>query len=148
MLRRRWRWLAATVPILAPVGAFVVFGLIRPAGNTYDAGSAAVNAMWGIDPPMGSHASCDHAPDANLLLLKARYECVLLSCRGEVGRIEIYDALLGGWSYKITDDPLPGYGEDEGSTARASTFRPTPRRPAAVHSRSRVVHPPNRSGGV
>ena len=112
--------------MLALVGAFVAFGLVRPAGNTYDAGSAAINAVWGIDPPMDSYASCDHAPSTSLLLLKARYECVLLSCRGEVGRIEIYHALLGGWSYKITDNPLPDYVEDEGSTEPREHLSPDP----------------------
>jgi hypothetical protein len=100
MTRRR---VAVAAILLAAATAFVVFAIVRPANDEDQAVGAAVEAIDGTTPNVGTWGSCDYEPGVSNAILRPRYGCVVRSCRRVLGRIEVTHDLLGGWSYEIKE---------------------------------------------
>ena len=91
-------------------------GWVRPADATDEAATAAVNAIWGDDPPAGAYGECRHAPYIGFIVLRARYSCVVHRCYRESARLDVTHNLLDGWSYRITRGGIP-YVSPSGATS-------------------------------
>lgn len=94
--------------VLAVLAAFAVFAVARPAGDEDDAVGAAVEAIDGMTPNVGTWGSCDYEPGLSNVLLRPRYRCVVRECRKVLARVEVTHDLLGGWRYEVTEDPVRG----------------------------------------
>lgn len=100
-MRRRRIGIAAI--LLAAATAFVVFAIARPADDEDQAVGAAVEAIDGTTPNVGTWGTCEYEPELSNVILRPRYKCVVRSCRRVIGRIEVTHDLLGGWSYEIEE---------------------------------------------
>ena len=94
--------------LLAAAAAFAVFTLARPADDEDQAVGAAVEAIDGATPNVGTWGSCDYDPGLSNAILRPRYKCVVRSCRTVIARIDVTHYLLGGWSYEIKEDVAGG----------------------------------------
>lgn len=98
---------AVTIALVAWAVAVAIVAEHAP-GRADDATSAAVNAIYGGDPPAGIGATCGYAPDAGMVLLRARYRCELGSCFEVTDRLYLTDHARGEWSYEVIEGGLAG----------------------------------------
>jgi hypothetical protein len=120
--RRRWIAAGLAAAALFASATWVAFATVKPAKDEDGAVGAAVNVVDGDDPNAGTWAACDYAPDAGVVLLRVRYECVVRSCRLELARLEVVDRLLeDDWTYEVKRSRLP-----EELVGRSGTTRPVP----------------------
>ena len=80
-----------SVVALLALGAWLVLVTVEPAEDELGALSVAVNAVAGQDPSTGMWGSCEYSPDARVVLLRARYECVVRACSSVEARLEVVD---------------------------------------------------------
>ena len=96
----------ATLAVVA-WGVAVAVVAERAPGRADQATSAAVNAIWGDDPPAGIGASCRYEPDLGMVLLRARYRCAFSDCFEVTDRLDVTDHARGDWTYSVTEGGLP-----------------------------------------
>ena len=77
----------------------------RSPGREDEATSAAMNYLFGSDPPRGVGASCEYSPDLGAVLLRARYRCQASDCFKVTDRLDVTHRAFGGWS-----PASPAYG--------------------------------------
>jgi hypothetical protein len=104
--------------------AAAAFTALRASDDSEAATSAAMNTLWGDDPPAGVGVSCRRAPDAGVVLFRSRYLCEMSNCFTVTDRLEVTKRLRGRWSYRITEGGVPGYRKS-GSTGPAYGAVPT-----------------------
>jgi hypothetical protein len=119
---RRWRLLVAMVVVVLVMG-FAVEG-VREGRLTRAAATAAVIAVEGDDPTAGANGSCEYAPGASLVLLRARFHCVVKLCHAELAKLDVTHVVLGGWSYTATRQSSPALMPRSGSTYTAPQGNP------------------------
>ena len=109
----RGRWRLAAILVLALAGCLLVVLGLREARLERAAASAAIIAISGDDPDAGTHGSCTYKPGLSLVVLRARYDCVVKICASEIAQLEITHVVGGGWSYRIehTREPVPKHGD-------------------------------------
>lgn len=103
-----WRRALVVAIVLAALTAFAIFAVARPADDEDQAVGAAVEAIDGTTPNVGTWGSCDYEPGLSNAILRPRYRCVVRSCRRVRGRVEVTHDLLGGWSYEVTEGAVAG----------------------------------------
>lgn len=107
MSGRRWAAVACLAIGFTAAGVFVAYAVVRPEDREDQAVGAAINALEGDDPNVGTWGSCEHEPGFGALRLRARYKCVVRSCELVLARLDVTDDLLDGWTFQVTSTRHP-----------------------------------------
>lgn len=96
--------------------AFVAYAVVGPGDREDEAVGAAINALEGDDPNVGTWGSCEHELSFDALRLRARYKCVVRSCKLVLARLDVTDDLLDGWTFQVTSTRHPELYPEKGET--------------------------------
>jgi hypothetical protein len=100
VIRRGWKLLLGLLLLVVAADAIFV-AANRPDTKTDDAASAAVVAEYGTDPSAGANASCKFSADVDLIVWRAKYDCVVGICKHDLARLRITHVLTSGWSFRV-----------------------------------------------
>jgi hypothetical protein len=116
MNRRRSVGVVCLVIGLGSAGVFAKYAVVRPEGREDEAVGAAINAVEGDDPTVGTWGSCEHQPGPSAFRLRPRYDCVVRSCDKVIARLEVTDDLLDGWRFELRGQQPAGTDLRRGDT--------------------------------
>jgi hypothetical protein len=70
------------------------------------AASAALASVAGDDPVAANHATCAYRADSPLILLQARFDCIVKTCDSFLASVEVDHTLGDGWRFRIVRSDL------------------------------------------